>query len=76
MFTILLDWSMVKIRAFFYMFLKFNVSRCFSFMDFTAVYVGSALLSHWSVVGVLIIMPWVLGFFMLTFVSHSVIWLC
>jgi len=45
-------------------------------MDFTAVYVGSALLSHWSVVGVLIIMPWVLGFFMLTFVSHSVIWLC
>jgi len=49
--------------AFFYMFLKFNVSRCFSFMDFTSVYVGSALLSHWSVVGVLIIMPWVLGFF-------------
>jgi len=33
-------------------------------MDFTAVYVGSALLSHWFVVSVLIIMPWVLGFFL------------
>jgi len=41
----------------------------------TAVCVGSAWLSHWTVVGVLIIMPWVLGFFMLTFISHSVIWL-
>jgi hypothetical protein len=40
-------------------------------MDFTAVYVGSALLSHWSVVGVLIIMPRVLGFFMLTFLTFS-----
>jgi len=44
-------------------------------MDFTAVYVGSALLSYWSMVGVLIIMPGVLGFFMLTFISHSMIWL-
>jgi len=61
------------LQALFNMFLQFNVSRCFSFMDFTAV--GSAWLSHWTVVGVLIIMPWVLGFFMLTFVSHSVIWL-
>jgi hypothetical protein len=51
------------LHALFNMSLQFNVSRCFSFMFFTAVYVGSAWLSHWIVVGVLIIMPWVLGFF-------------
>lgn len=60
---------------FFCMLLQVNVSSCSLFMDFTAVYVGSALLSYWSMVGVLIIMPWVLGYFVLIFVSHSVIWL-
>jgi len=56
------------LQGFFCMLLQVNVSRCSSFMDFTAVYVGSALLSYWSMVGVLIIMPRVLRFFMLTFV--------
>jgi len=46
------------VTGIFYMFLQVNISMCSSFMYFTAVCVGSALLSYWSMVGVSIIMPW------------------